>query len=241
MSIYPHKTLPYEPYVYFIGWSQLEKFYIGSSYGIKKNAHPSQLWTTYFTSSKLVKEFREVNGEPDIIRIEKIFTTVDDCRTYEIKLLKRMNLIKDPRFFNRSIGGLKFVCINHSEETRLKMSLSRQNVSQETRLKMSLSRQNVSQETREKIRRASLGRSASKETIEKRRLTWQNRPEEISKKISERISENNRNRIITPETKLKMSISAKNRKRTPMSNETKEKISLAAKIRHNLKISELNS
>lgn len=43
----------YIPYTYLIGWSKLNWWYYGAEFAkIKKIANPSNLWTTYFTSSK---------------------------------------------------------------------------------------------------------------------------------------------------------------------------------------------
>ena len=48
------------PYTYIIGWSSLNKWYYGVRYA--KNCKPEDLWKTYFTSSKHVKEFLTGNG-----------------------------------------------------------------------------------------------------------------------------------------------------------------------------------
>lgn len=55
----------YTPYTYHIAWTSIDKHYYGVRYA--KNCHPSDLWQTYFTSSKHVKNTRERYGEPDII------------------------------------------------------------------------------------------------------------------------------------------------------------------------------
>ena len=60
----------YQPYTYMIGWSRLDQWYYGARYA--QNCHPSDLWTTYFTSSKTVASFRELYGEPDIIRVDRL-------------------------------------------------------------------------------------------------------------------------------------------------------------------------
>ncbi len=61
----------YIPYTYIIGWSLYNKYYYGVRYA--KNCNPNDLWKTYFTSSKYVKEFRNNHGEPDIIQVRKTF------------------------------------------------------------------------------------------------------------------------------------------------------------------------
>ena len=47
-------------YTYLIGWTKYNIQYYGVRYA--KGCHPDDLWKTYFTSSKYVKEFREKNG-----------------------------------------------------------------------------------------------------------------------------------------------------------------------------------
>jgi hypothetical protein len=60
----------YQPYTYLIGWTKHNKWYYGCQYANgQRVANPSNLWTTYFTSSKHVKECRELYGEPDVVQV----------------------------------------------------------------------------------------------------------------------------------------------------------------------------
>lgn len=61
-----------KPYYYVIKHKPSGKLYAGSQYG--KNSHSDNLWTTYFTSSKLVKELIERDG------IESFEIECIDCR-----------------------------------------------------------------------------------------------------------------------------------------------------------------
>ena len=90
----------YQPYSYLIGWSSENKWYYGCRYA--KNCHPSDLWKTYFTSSKKVKEFYELHGEPDIVKITKIFTNEKDVRLWEHKVLRRLKVIHRNDFLNQT-------------------------------------------------------------------------------------------------------------------------------------------
>lgn len=85
-------------YTYLIGWSKQDKWYYGVRYS--KHADPSELWVTYFTSSKHVKRFREEHGEPDIIEVRQTFDRVDKARLWEHKVLKRMQVVNDDRWLN---------------------------------------------------------------------------------------------------------------------------------------------
>jgi hypothetical protein len=91
------------PYTYLIGWSNLNKFYYGVRYSI--NCNPSDLWKTYFTSSKKVAFFRKQHGEPDVIQVRKVFEKVDKAIIWEKKVLKRLNVLNEERWLNANIAG----------------------------------------------------------------------------------------------------------------------------------------
>ena len=109
------------PYTYLIGWSFYNKFYYGVRYS--KHCHPSDLWRTYFTSSKYVKQFREENGEPDIIQIRKIFNNSISARIYENKILKRLNVIHSSKWLNKT-DNISFgpISVKWTEERKRKFS-----------------------------------------------------------------------------------------------------------------------
>ena len=94
----------YTPYCYLIGWSKQNKFYYGVRYGA--GVSPEDLWVKYFTSSKHVKAFRELHGDPDIIQIRKTFIDESSATTWEMKVIRRMNMPdKDNKWLNRGLGG----------------------------------------------------------------------------------------------------------------------------------------
>lgn len=90
----------YTPYTYLIGWSNLNKWYYGVRFS--KNCHPSDLWVTYFTSSKIVKEYRKIYGEPDIIKIRKTFNSPKKAQLWEHKVLKKLKVIKNENWLNKT-------------------------------------------------------------------------------------------------------------------------------------------
>lgn len=90
------------PYTYLIGWKNHNMWYYGVRYA--KVCNPKDFWLSYFTSSRYVKEFREKNGEPDVIQIRKIFSNRDSAQKWETKVLQKMNVINDNRFLNKAIG-----------------------------------------------------------------------------------------------------------------------------------------
>lgn len=95
----------YKPYCYLIGWQKLNIWYYGSEYGAKsKIANPENLWTSYFTSSKYVKEFTQKHGKPDIIKIRKIFKTDIDAIYWEYRVLKRLKVRSNKNWLNKNEG-----------------------------------------------------------------------------------------------------------------------------------------
>lgn len=95
----------YQPYIYLVGWSKHDRWYIGTSY--KRGCHPSDLWTTYFTSSRYVTAFRYLYGEPDVVRSfpvpdkEAALVREDVVQFY-------CDAVKSDRYLNRGRGGHKF-------------------------------------------------------------------------------------------------------------------------------------
>jgi hypothetical protein len=87
-------------YTYLIGWSELKKYYFGLRY--KKGCKTSDLWTTYFTSSKQVKQMREFFGEPDIVEIRTTFNDVNVAREHEHKVLRRLKVLGEQKWLNNT-------------------------------------------------------------------------------------------------------------------------------------------
>lgn len=88
------------PYTYLIGWIEQNKFYYGVRYAL--DCDPSDLMTTYFTSSPKVSEMIGLHGLPDIIQVRKIFTDTKKARLWEHKVLRRMKVIKSDKWLNRT-------------------------------------------------------------------------------------------------------------------------------------------
>ena len=92
----------YEPFVYLVGWSELDLFYYGARY--RKKTTPADLWTKYFTSSKEVAKLRKTNGEPDVIQVRRTFISADEARDWEHKVLRRLDVVKNSKFLNKTTG-----------------------------------------------------------------------------------------------------------------------------------------
>lgn len=91
------------PFTYLIGWSKLNKYYYGVKYA--KGCQPSDLWTKYFTSSKLVIDYANKYGNPDIIQIRKIFNDAQLATQWEQIVLRRLKVVSSPSWLNLAIGN----------------------------------------------------------------------------------------------------------------------------------------
>lgn len=91
-------------YTYLIGWSAHNRYYYGCRYS--KRADPKQLWTTYFTSSKAVKQMRQVYGEPDVVQVRKTFASKHECLVWEHKVLRRLKAATSTKWLNLTNGSL---------------------------------------------------------------------------------------------------------------------------------------
>lgn len=178
-------TTQFIPYTYLIGWSKLNLWYYGSRYANNKRgtAHPSDLFITYFTSSKQVKEFRKIHGEPDVIQVRRNFKTKEAAVKWEAKVLRRLDVKNDPKFLNMHNGDGKFVFDKHTEDAKKKMAeFHRGNTYNKGKTATKKARQNMSaakkgkpgrpqtEESRKKIGEANKGRKPTKKARQKMSL-----------------------------------------------------------------------
>ena len=85
-------------YTYAIGWSKTNVWYYGVRYSSKM--YVGDIWKTYFTSSNTVKEYVKMYGNPDIIKVTRVFETVDDGIAHETKFLNKVKAWTNPFFLN---------------------------------------------------------------------------------------------------------------------------------------------
>jgi hypothetical protein len=148
----------FEPYVYLIGWSTQDRYYIGAEYSNNKQkiANPANLWTVYFTSSKTkVRGFVADYGDPDIIQIRKTFRNAKAARKYEHKVLRRLGAVDHPKLLNEHNGGETF-CITGPLSSEHKAKLSKSHIGK-----------THSTETKEKLSKVNMGKTLSPETRNK--------------------------------------------------------------------------
>jgi hypothetical protein len=137
-----------KPFTYLIGWKCLNIYYYGVRYS--KDSDPNQLWISYFTSSKYVREFVEKNGDPDIIQVRKVFSCPNKAREWERRVLMKINAVDNDKFLNKGIPargfGLSNVGVNnpfynktHTQMSRKKMSIARAGVPKDPEWKARMS------------------------------------------------------------------------------------------------------
>lgn len=214
----------YQPYTYLIGWSTLNTWYYGLRFG--KNCNPKELWKTYFTSSWRVTQFREYNGEPDIVEIRKTFNNKEKAGIWEHKVLRRMKVIKDTKWLNKTNN---IAIINDEEMCKYIGRTTGQKLKGQTKSKAhSINISKAKQGIKPKLtiiqeqKRKNNARSSNANN--KRKLKISNSIWINNNIICKRININSsipdgwyKGRIITTrkphsiETKMKMSIKAKNR------------------------------
>jgi hypothetical protein len=119
----------YIPYTYILKFKVTGQLYYGSSYANSTNkiANPSQLWNTYFTSSKEIhKLISEYGIDSFDYQIRKVFTTVEQTLAWETKILTKFDAAANDMWINKHNGGTKFKNIGrvHDDEWNENISIA---------------------------------------------------------------------------------------------------------------------
>lgn len=166
------------PFTYRLYHKPTKMHYFGVRYS--RQCHPNDLWTSYFTSSILVKELIHYFGKDSFeIRRIKVFTKREDAIQYENKFLTRIDAANNPRLLNQSNGGREFAYHPHGCEH---WNYGRKH-SAESIQKMKKTR---SDETKHKISLAASGRKQTADHVSKRtaKNTGQTRSVEQRERMS---------------------------------------------------------
>lgn len=153
-------------YTYLIGWKEIDRWYYG--YRAANKVTPTDdLMNEYKTSSKKVKQLIGEIGNPNVVRVHKLYDTKEEAKDYETRFLLRVNAVRSERWLNQydthRFTGPKF----HSEETKRKMRHPHSSPSKEARVRMKLGalrRAPASEETRSKISAGNKNKKRSFET-----------------------------------------------------------------------------
>lgn len=96
------------PFTYLIYCRPTGQYYYGSRYS--KHCHPSQLWSTYYTSSKIVKQLiREYGKDAFDIKITRTFDSKEDARLWEYRFLCKVKASTNPVWLNQHNGDGNFL------------------------------------------------------------------------------------------------------------------------------------
>jgi hypothetical protein len=111
-------------YLYRLTWKQertnlpWDVYYGGCRFA--NGCSADDLWTKYFTSSKLVREFVKYHGDPDTI--ETVLVSVKRCGEFEHHFLVHNRAAQSPDWLNRSNGLKDFVLpLERTPEHRAKI------------------------------------------------------------------------------------------------------------------------
>ena len=164
----------YTPYTYLITFLPTGQQYYGVR--TKQGCHPTDLWNSYYTSSKTVRQLIKQHGA-DAFRweVRKTFSNREDAIIWEHRLLSRIDAARNPQYLNKNNGDRKFFGggvpkgFRHSEDARRKMSINSsgsnnpnygRNFSEATRRKLSEARKgkcNLTAEQVEKLKERMTG------------------------------------------------------------------------------------
>lgn len=92
------------PYTYRITHTPTGQHYYGARWA--QGCSPEDLWVTYFTSSKHVKALVERDGIDSFrVEVRRVFSSIDECRSWEQRVLIRLNVLNNPTWINKNING----------------------------------------------------------------------------------------------------------------------------------------
>lgn len=92
-----------EFYTYRIKWTSTNMSYYGVRY--KRGETRENLFTTYFTSSKYVKEYIKTHGLPDVVEVRRTFDSAIKAKQWEERIIDRCQLHKNPNWLNKGNNG----------------------------------------------------------------------------------------------------------------------------------------
>lgn len=88
------------PYTYIIKCISTNQYYYGVRYA--KGCRPSDLWSTYFTSSEYVRALVKQYGKDAFqFSVRRIFSSSSKAKLWESKVLKRMKVSSRDDFINK--------------------------------------------------------------------------------------------------------------------------------------------
>lgn len=119
----------YTPFTYVVKFKPTGQIYYGSR--TKQGCQPTDLWTSYYTSSKVVRQLIDEHGKDAFeVEIRKTFSTKEQALLWEHRVLRRVDAARNPLYLNKNNGDRKFYGggvpkgFRHSEDARRRMSIN---------------------------------------------------------------------------------------------------------------------
>ena len=114
----------YVPYTYHLYHKPTQTHYYGSRYA--QGCHPNDLWTKYFSSSKLIKQLREQYGDDSFtVKIRRTFDTAQKALEWEQNVLRRLKVLRRDDWLNANINGSVFALTQEGREARSRCATER--------------------------------------------------------------------------------------------------------------------
>jgi hypothetical protein len=167
------------PFTYVIRWKKTNDIYYGVKFA--KGCLPSDLGTTYFSSSSRIRNLIKQHGAENFdFEVRKVFQTVEKARDWETKILTKF--LEKPKFLNKhkNDGFCKIdnAGIRNPRYGTISNKGSRWSLSEETKQKM---RKPKTKEHAQNAARAKIGKSVypSEETKKKMSISGKARVKNI--------------------------------------------------------------
>lgn len=138
------------PFTYLIGWTRQNLWYYGVRFA--ENCAPSDLWSSYFTSSELVSKARAEYGEPDRIEIRKTFSNPKKAKELEDKVLSSIPKEKRIYWLNQVFSSFRGVVFTDEIRRRIGEASTGRPCTPETRAKISKSMSGIKRSEEVKIK-----------------------------------------------------------------------------------------
>jgi len=108
-------------YTYSIKHLPTNKIY----YGVRKST-TIDIGTTYFSSSKLVQQMLQTEAiENFVFKVRKTFSSYEEARLHETKVLSRINAVTNPMVLNQAVSSPRLCSKNPTAELQRRESISK--------------------------------------------------------------------------------------------------------------------
>jgi len=108
-------------YTYHLYHKTTDRHYYGARY--KQGCHPTDLWTSYFSSSTVVHQLIEEYGQDSfVVSVRKMFETAEEAIRWETRFLTKVDAQHNDKWINRHNGRTNFIGPHqHSDKSKTKI------------------------------------------------------------------------------------------------------------------------